>query len=226
MNPTVIAVWQSTFPIRLNRKNQPTIKAAKPNPPAAKPNPLVDPKLPLSRWVLFDTAWDPCLLESSSGPFSRTGPSHVHSPSIHSCRSPMVGDSTTRYQFTSLAFFIHKGYYQPRFGETLPSCLHLGKDGVPVCSLEGEPNVCMEYSWVSVTRPGRDPWNTFMQDLGSNSFDGYMEASTARTSATNHTQIAENYHYVAPAKYNGTAQPLLLQQTNTTWITRTKPDLC
>jgi hypothetical protein len=119
----------------------------------------------------------------------------------------MVGDSMTRYQFTSLAFFIHKGYCQPRFGETLPSCLHLDKDGVPVCSLEGEPNAFMEYSWVSVTRPGRDPWNTFMQDLGSNIFDGYMEASTARTSATNHTQIAENYHCVAPAQYNGTAQP-------------------
>jgi hypothetical protein len=65
----------------------------------------------------------------------------------------------------------------------------------------------MENSWVSVTRPGRDHRTTFMQDLGSNIFDGYMEANTARTSETNYKQGAENYHYVAPAQYNDTAQP-------------------
>jgi hypothetical protein len=81
-----------------------------------------------------------------------------------------------------LAHLVHKGRYPPRFGLRFP-CPHSEKDGSPVCA-QREPNVCTENDWLFVTRPDRDQWNTFMQDVRSkNIFDGYMEASAARTRA-------------------------------------------
>jgi hypothetical protein len=63
----------------------------------------------------------------------------------------------------------------------------------------------MEYYWLYGLKPGRDQWNTFMQDVGSKKIsDGYMEASAARTHQTNDTQTTEsteNYLYIAPPQF-------------------------
>lgn len=89
----------------------------------------------------------------------------------------MAGDSLTRYQYLSLATFLHKKKYPPRFGVGKPDCKHINEHGEEVCSPKDEPNICMEGDW----RGGpKDAWLLLMQAIGTNLFDGYMEGNAIR----------------------------------------------
>jgi hypothetical protein len=66
----------------------------------------------------------------------------------------MIGDSLTRYQYLSLAYFLEHGTFPPRFPQAAPDaptaparCLHVDETGRPTCSPAGEPNVCVESDW-------------------------------------------------------------------------------
>ena len=110
----------------------------------------------------------------------------------------MMGDSLTRYQYLSLARFLHKGSYPPRFGRPFPKnkpCLHRDEAGQPTCSPRDEPNICMEGDWAK-TRS--EPWLGLMRALGSELFDGHMEANAVRTMDLTVEQMVENYLYVSP----------------------------
>jgi len=108
-----------------------------------------------------------------------------------------AGDSLTRYQFLSLATFLHKKKYPPRFGvpPQQSACQHLDENGNPACSAQGEPNICMEGNWR--TGSTKDPWQWFMQSIGGPLFDGHMESSAVRR----HGIIwpVENYLYSSSA---------------------------
>ena len=84
-----------------------------------------------------------------------------------------IGDSLTRYQFTSLAYFIEKGVYPPRFGRRPSKCTHLNRHGEPICSPSDQPNVCMEGDWAGASvANGRDSWTWMFTNFGGGRDDG------------------------------------------------------
>jgi len=94
-----------------------------------------------------------------------------------------IGDSLTRYQYVSLAYFIEKGTYPPGWGRHGP-CVHFNRHGEPVCSPRDEPNVCMEGDWSGPPKELGDSWAWLHGDYGGGSdggtFGGRMECSCAR----------------------------------------------
>ena len=86
-----------------------------------------------------------------------------------------IGDSLTRYQFISLAYFIEKGKYPPRFGKE-KNCTHFNEQGEATCSPSAEPNVCMEGDWKN--------FQTYHRDLGGGidggTFNGRFQCLCAR----------------------------------------------
>jgi hypothetical protein len=111
----------------------------------------------------------------------------------------MIGDSVSRYQFISLAYFIERGTYPARFGRTAtPShpCSHIDEDGNATCSLE--PSVCMEgdFHWVA-----NDPWKFFHSALGGSTdggmFHGRFQCGCARGDGIGTPETTENALYVS-----------------------------
>lgn len=116
-----------------------------------------------------------------------------------------IGDSLTRYQYLSMAWFLHKGAYPPRFGRH-GECHFFDEDNRTACSSFEEPNVATERDW-NGAKPadmgGRgDAWTNFMKTLGGPLyFDGYMESNSVRRAATfKDENIVENYFYASPPK--------------------------
>mmetsp|Transcript_22253 Transcript_22253/g.46639 ORF Transcript_22253/g.46639 Transcript_22253/m.46639 type:complete len:557 (+) Transcript_22253:127-1797(+) len=105
-----------------------------------------------------------------------------------------LGDSLTRYQFLSLAHFLHSGKWPPRFGarDNVP-CRFLDPEGREACSPPEEPNICAEGDWLD-----QGGWPAFLQNLGGGNdggvFDGRMESRSVRSSVNS----VENMQYVSP----------------------------
>jgi hypothetical protein len=96
-----------------------------------------------------------------------------------------VGDSLSRYQFLSLAYFIDKGSYPPRFPRptTAAGCTHIDERNQSQCSRPEEPNICMERDWNKKYRS--EAWNKFFSVIGGSDdggmFDGRMECNSVRS---------------------------------------------
>ena len=88
-------------------------------------------------------------------------------------RVVFIGDSVTRYQVLSLAYFLETGSFPPRFGlagSGRPgACGHIDESGAPTC--DSRPSVCIEREWES--------WDEFLRGLGGGDdggvFRGRME---------------------------------------------------
>jgi hypothetical protein len=108
-----------------------------------------------------------------------------------------IGDSLTRYQYLSLAYFLEHDTFPPRFGNFLQPCTHVDEHtGRASCSPLNEPNICMETDWrlrIPVQEFGsNDEWMYFFSSLGGWSsskqgggdgggiMNGRMECSCAR----------------------------------------------
>ena len=144
-------------------------------------------------------------------------PHHVH----------FIGDSITRYQMVSLVHLLHHGKYPPRFGFAAQGqpCAHVDETGQEQCSPPDKPNINMEREWTQVANmAGKDPWLYFMQALGTNVFDGYMEASAVRTKETLLELQAENYLYVLPeSKVNNRLRPMISYAQEIGWAEKPTP---
>ena len=119
----------------------------------------------------------------------------------------LIGDSLTRYQFLSLAQFIHTGSYPahfPRANSRNPygysssgaastttdssssSCRYVDQHGVPQCSPPDQPNLCSEGDFGMGTQAAgwSDSWHWLHGSVGGATdggiFDGHMECSCAR----------------------------------------------
>jgi len=113
----------------------------------------------------------------------------------------LIGDSLTRYQYLSLAWFVHKAAYPPRFGidRGKPKCTHIDETGHPTCSTNQDPNICVEGDWRSSVPPGRSDWQHYMQSIGGATiFGGHMESAAIRTAKLKADQAVENNLYVSP----------------------------
>jgi len=105
-----------------------------------------------------------------------------------------AGDSLTRYQFLSLATFLHTGTYPPRFGRGRDKkCVHVDETGNKACSPDDEPNICMEGDWSGTPK---DPWQRYYQAVGSERFDGYLESTSIRRNGFD-TSV-DNFLYASP----------------------------
>jgi hypothetical protein len=59
-----------------------------------------------------------------------------------------IGDSLTRYQYLSLAYFLEHDTFPPRFGINFRKpCAHVNETGHKMCSPRDQPNICMEMGW-------------------------------------------------------------------------------
>ena len=138
------------------------------------------------------------------------------SAEAHQCLSnrhiSFIGDSISRYQYVSLVYFIERGQYPPRFGikpNHKPECTHVDEQGNFTCSPPGQPNVCVEGDFISITG---DPWQDYHMALGGASdggmFRGRMECSCVRRNDDafrNATLPLENLMYVSKEMNDRTA---------------------
>lgn len=99
----------------------------------------------------------------------------------------MIGDSIMRYQFLSLAQFVHEGHYPAHFPRGEPTCRHLDERGVPQCAPPDQPNLATQADWLSgmATHGWKDSWQWYHGAVGGGSdgdiFDGHMECNCARS---------------------------------------------
>lgn len=107
-----------------------------------------------------------------------------------------IGDSLSRYHFLSLATFLHKGQYPPRFGKSTTNngeCQHIDEHGNKACSPPDEPSMCMEGEW----RGGiMDPWVRYNLAIGGDRFNGYVENVSVRKNGMEGS--IENFYYASP----------------------------
>lgn len=106
-----------------------------------------------------------------------------------------IGVSLTRYQYLSLAYFVEKGVYPPRFGRARQgTCKFRNERDEPACSNMDDPNVATEVDWVG--------WVEFHRGLGGahdgGPFQGRMECNCARGGPVPGTGSIENILYVSP----------------------------
>lgn len=117
-----------------------------------------------------------------------------------------IGDSLTRYQFLSLAWFLHKSQYPPHFGRRKDGspCPHFDERGQETCSPFDEPNICMENDWRGDIGDGipkfKFAWVKLMQAVGGRYFNGHMEANAIRDFKSTDQNIVENYFYASPVE--------------------------
>ena len=107
-----------------------------------------------------------------------------------------IGDSLSRYQFLSLAYFIERGQYPPRFGRS-QTCTHMDEQGLPTCSAVDKPNVCMEGDWTL----GQDGWQDFQSSMGGGTdggpFHGRYECPCSRREDSPTDERVDNGLYVS-----------------------------
>lgn len=105
-----------------------------------------------------------------------------------------IGDSLTRYQFLSLAYFLERKRWPPRYQTSgYTPCTQFDEGGQEACSKIDEPNVCCETDW---ELNGNGGWPAFMQALGGgvdgSLFHGRMEAQSIRVPIS-----IERYEYIS-----------------------------
>lgn len=118
-----------------------------------------------------------------------------------------IGDSLSRYMFNSLAYFIDKGRYPPRFPSPKAygdECqYHVDEYNQSQCSEEGDPNICTEVDWFH--HYSTKSWEMFYRALGGGAdggiFGGRMECNCLRNDGEK-LQI-ENMLYASPLDNNG-----------------------
>jgi hypothetical protein len=85
----------------------------------------------------------------------------------------MVGDSVTRYQHHSLAYFLEHGEFPPRFPKAKSgACVHVDEEGRPTCSPSDQPNICVESDWVGYE--GWRGWDGFYAGVCGGTSGGVM----------------------------------------------------
>jgi len=112
-----------------------------------------------------------------------------------------VGDSLTRYQFLSLAYFLEYKKWPMRFQAGLQPCLdHIDENGNPSCSKRGEPSVCAVGDWEDFG----GGWNDYFQSMGGGTdggvFNGRMESQSVRSSNRNVSKV-DTMQYVSSTEY-------------------------
>lgn len=110
-----------------------------------------------------------------------------------------IGDSLTRYQYLSLAYFLEHKHWPPRYPSSgYTPCTQFDQMGKEACSSFIEPNVCCEYDWDNWAH---GQWPGFMQSLGGGTdgalFHGRMEAQSVRAKPP-----IERYQYVSSDENN------------------------
>ena len=108
-----------------------------------------------------------------------------------------IGDSLTRYQFLSLAYFLEHQKWPQRFlsgtgnGGDGSQCQHVDENGNEACSKWHEPNVCAEGEWMKF-----GGWPGYFQNLGGGTdgglYRGRMESQSVRTDPA-----VENMRYIS-----------------------------
>ena len=131
-----------------------------------------------------------------------------------------IGDSLSRYSFWSLAHFLEKGAWPPRFKMDSP-CPHLKKDGSPSCSPKGHPNICLENDWA---RDGKRGWHGLMQAAGGGTdgdlFNGRMECPCYRKEALgpeDHQPVNDMQYATAPLTGGGGPRTVLTYVQELGW---------
>jgi hypothetical protein len=127
----------------------------------------------------------------------------------------MIGDSLTRYQFTSLVYFLEKGTFPARFGRPkYPPCTHVDEAGRTTCSTDGEPNICVETEWGS--------WRSYYTALGGGDdggvFNGRMECTSYRPHAKEAAEPSGNMMYA-----NGDNRAVLSYSSEAGWGETPRP---
>ena len=110
-----------------------------------------------------------------------------------------VGDSLTRYQFLSLAYFLEHKKWPMRFNAGLQPCLdHIDENGNPTCSKKEEPSVCSENDFVDI-----GGWKSYYQAMGGGTggsvFHGRMESQSIRSGKR--FPIVDTMQYTSSDKY-------------------------
>ena len=110
-----------------------------------------------------------------------------------------IGDSLTRYQFLSLAYFLEHKKWPMRFHARLQPCLdHIDENGNPTCSKKEEPSVCNEVDWVDI-----GGWKSYYQAMGGGTdggvFHGRMESQSLRSSYR--YPIVDTMQYTSSEEY-------------------------
>lgn len=99
-----------------------------------------------------------------------------------------LGDSLTRYQYMSLAYFMEHSKWPLRFNVQSP-CNHVDEDGKETCSTRQEPNICAEGDW-----PGG--WPQYQQNLGGGTDGGYFHGRMESHSTRDAKYSGDNCQYV------------------------------
>ncbi|KAL3786590.1 hypothetical protein HJC23_008186 [Cyclotella cryptica] len=114
-----------------------------------------------------------------------------------------IGDSLTRYQFLSFAYFLEHKKWPMRFHSAFQPCHQIDVHGNEMCSKRDEPNVCSEGDWIAL-----GGWPKFMQSIGGGTdgsiFRGRMEAQSVRA-----VDSIEGYQYISSKEDGGTKLTLV-----------------
>ena len=107
----------------------------------------------------------------------------------------LIGDSLTRYQYLSLAYFMEHKTWPVRF-QALDPCNRVDDYGNETCSKPNEPNICAERDWNVI-----GGWSTYIQTLGGSTdggiFHGRMESQSVRVRPNQvGPESVENMQYI------------------------------
>jgi hypothetical protein len=109
----------------------------------------------------------------------------------------IIGDSLSRYGAISLAYFLEKGAWMPRFGIEYPYCRRRDENGTAVCSTAENPNLLVSVNvFHAPSRPSdMEGWDYYMANLGGwtdgGTFNGRLECNCPG-------KRAESWMYVTP----------------------------
>jgi len=127
-----------------------------------------------------------------------------------------IGDSLTRYQYLSLAYFIEHKKWPPRFGVQIP-CNHTNENGTPTCSKPEDPSVCVEGDWIEGLNRGWDPlWQAIGGGTDGGIFHGRMESRSVRLRPT--WKSVENMKYVSSKESGRTTLSFVTELGWGKWI--------
>lgn len=142
-------------------------------------------------------------------------------PQVESClRSKhlmFIGDSLTRYQYLSLAYFLEHGRWPQRFNRIADPCPYKNEAGLDACSTPNEPNVCAEGDW-----PGG--WPAYQQSLGGGVDGGVFRGRLESHSTRSCKNEGENMQYVTAPQESSTPKAVtgLAPNNRMRWADRTK----
>jgi hypothetical protein len=123
----------------------------------------------------------------------------------------MIGDSMTWYLYLSLAHFVERGTFPPRFNgpaasrrkddattTTPSSCTHFDETGHETCSPPDKPNVCVIDDWKDSVPPEyeNDGWRHLTSSVGGGptAGDGGIVQGRMESSAVKTAQLKPGHH--------------------------------